>query len=71
MVPIVSIVGKTNSGKTTLIEGLVLELKKRGYRVGVIKHDVHGVKLSDVDTEGKDTWRLKKAGFGYSHSFFS
>ena len=57
--PIVSVVGKSDSGKTTLLEKLVPELKTRGYRVGTIKHDVHGF---DIDHEGKDSWRHKKAG---------
>jgi molybdopterin-guanine dinucleotide biosynthesis protein B len=58
-IPIVSIVGKSDSGKTTLIEKLVPELVRRGYRVATVKHDVHGF---DVDREGKDSWRHKKAG---------
>ncbi|PIY18574.1 molybdopterin-guanine dinucleotide biosynthesis protein MobB, partial [Candidatus Desantisbacteria bacterium CG_4_10_14_3_um_filter_40_18] len=33
MVPVISIVGRKNSGKTTLIEGIIPELKKKGYRV--------------------------------------
>jgi molybdopterin-guanine dinucleotide biosynthesis adapter protein len=57
--PIVSIVGKSNSGKTTLLEKLIPEFVKRGYRVATIKHNVHGF---DIDREGKDTWRHKKAG---------
>ena len=57
--PIVSIVGKSNSGKTTLLEKLIPELVKRGYRVATIKHNVHGF---DIDHEGKDSWRHKKAG---------
>ena len=59
MMPIVSIVGKSGSGKTTLLEKVVAELTKRGYRVGTIKHDVHGF---EIDYEGKDSWRHKKAG---------
>jgi len=59
MIPIVSIVGKSDSGKTTLIEKLIPELVRRGYRVATVKHDVHGF---DVDREGKDSWRHKKAG---------
>ena len=57
--PIVSIVGKSNSGKTTLVEKLIPELVKRGYRVATIKHNVHGF---EIDHEGKDSWRHKKAG---------
>jgi molybdopterin-guanine dinucleotide biosynthesis adapter protein len=59
MIPIVSIVGTSDSGKTTLIEKLVPELVRRGYRVATIKHDVHGF---EVDREGKDSWRHKQAG---------
>lgn len=59
MIPIVSIVGKSDSGKTTLMEKLIPELKNRGYRVATIKHDIHGF---DIDKEGKDTWRHAKAG---------
>ena len=59
MIPIVSIVGKSDSGKTTLIEKLVPELVRRGYRIGTVKHDVHGF---EVDREGKDSWRHKQAG---------
>jgi molybdopterin-guanine dinucleotide biosynthesis adapter protein len=59
MIPIVSIVGKSDSGKTTLIEKLLPELVRRGYRIATVKHDVHGF---EVDREGKDSWRHKKAG---------
>jgi molybdopterin-guanine dinucleotide biosynthesis protein B len=59
MIPIISIVGKSDSGKTTLIEKLVPELTRHGYRIATVKHDVHGF---EVDHEGKDSWRHKKAG---------
>jgi len=59
MIPILSIVGKSDSGKTTLIEKLVPELTRRGYRIGTVKHDIHGF---EVDREGKDSWRHKQAG---------
>src|SRR4030067_2090083 len=59
MIPIISIVGKSDSGKTTLIEKLVPELTRRGYRIATVKHDVHGF---EVDQEGKDSWRHKRAG---------
>ena len=42
MIPIVSIVGTSDSGKTTLIEKLVPELVRRSYGVATIKHDIHG-----------------------------
>ena len=57
--PVVSIISKKNSGKTTLLVKLIPELKKRGYTVGTLKHDVHGF---DIDHEGKDTWKHKQAG---------
>lgn len=59
MPPVISIVSKKNSGKTTLLEALIPELCRRGYRVGTVKHDVHGF---DIDREGKDSWRHKHAG---------
>ncbi len=59
MIPIVSIVGKSDSGKTTLIEKIVSELVQRGYRVATVKHDIHGF---EVDKEGKDSWRHRRAG---------
>ena len=58
-VPVISIVSKKNCGKTTLLEKLIPELKRRGYRVGILKHDIHGF---DIDHEGKDTFRHKAAG---------
>ena len=58
-IPIVSIVGKSNAGKTNLLEKIIPELIKRGYRVATVKHDVHGF---EIDHEGKDSWRHKKAG---------
>lgn len=58
-VPILCFVGRSNSGKTTLIERLIPELVQAGYRVATIKHAGHGF---DLDTEGKDSWRHKRAG---------
>jgi len=51
------IIGKHNSGKTTLIEFLTGELKKRGFRVGYIKHDPKGKGITDK--VGSDTYRVK------------
>jgi molybdopterin-guanine dinucleotide biosynthesis protein MobB len=59
MIPIVSIVGKSNSGKTTLLEKIISRLVQRGYRVATIKHNRHGF---NIDHEGKDSYRHKKAG---------
>ena len=57
--PILSFVGRSNSGKTTLIERVISELVQVGYRISTIKHAGHGFEL---DTEGKDSWRHKRAG---------
>ncbi len=58
-IPIVSFVGKSNSGKTTLLEKVIRELKSKGYRVATIKHSHHEF---DTDQPGKDTWRFAQAG---------
>ncbi len=58
--PAVAIVGRSDSGKTTLLERLVPELIGRGLRVGVVKHVHHGDVEADVP--GKDTWRHQRAG---------
>ena len=57
--PIISIVGKSDSGKTTLIEKLIREFTGKGYRVATIKHDVRSF---EVDKPGKDSWRHREAG---------
>ena len=54
-----SVVGKSDVGKTTLLEKLLPEIKRRGYRVATIKHDVHGF---SIDLPGKDSWRHTQAG---------
>ena len=59
MLPIICIVGASDSGKTTFLEKLIPELVARGYRVGAIKHDAHRF---EMDHEGKDTWKLRRAG---------
>lgn len=56
---VLSIVGKSESGKTTLIEKLIPRLKERGYRIGVVKHAHHGFTM---DHEGKDSYRHRQAG---------
>lgn len=58
-IPVVSIVGKSDSGKTGVLERLVRDLVDRGYRVATVKHHVHEI---DVDVPGKDSWRHAKAG---------
>ncbi|MEW5945302.1 MAG: gephyrin-like molybdotransferase Glp [bacterium] len=59
LTPVISFVGKSDSGKTTFLEKLIPELKRRGFRVGVVKHDTHGF---EIDRPGKDSHRLKSAG---------
>ena len=59
MIPVVSFIGRSNSGKTTLLEKVVRELKIRGYRVAIVKHTHHDF---EIDRPGKDTWRLAQAG---------
>lgn len=57
---VVNIIGScANVGKTSVIEGVIKELKQRGYSVATIKHDTHDF---EIDKEGKDTWRHRKAG---------
>ena len=59
LTPVISFVGNSGVGKTTLLEKLIAILKARGYRVAAIKHDVHEF---EVDYPGKDSWRLTRAG---------
>ena len=59
MPQMISIVGRSQSGKTTLIEKLIPALKQRGYKIGTIKHSHH---IFDFDKTGKDSWRHKDAG---------
>lgn len=56
---IVSIIGRQNAGKTTLLVALANELRRRKFRVMTIKHATHQIQL---DTEGKDTWRHFQEG---------
>jgi molybdopterin-guanine dinucleotide biosynthesis protein B len=56
---VVSIVGHSGAGKTTLVEKLVREFTSRGLRIATIKHAHHKVEL---DTPGKDSYRYKEAG---------
>ena len=58
-VPTLSVVGYSDSGKTTYLEKLIPALKKRGVRLCVVKHDTHSF---DIDVPGKDSWRLRQAG---------
>lgn len=59
-VPAVCFVGKSGTGKTTLLEKLIPALKKCELRVGTVKHHAHPG--FEIDREGKDTWRHAQAG---------
>jgi len=56
-----SIVGRKNSGKTTLMTGLIAELVRRGLSVVTVKHTSHD---HEFDTPGKDSWHHRQAGSG-------
>ena len=58
-IPVYSVVAYSGTGKTTMLEKLVRELKARDIRVAVVKHDAHEF---EIDREGKDSWRFSKAG---------
>ena len=58
-IPAIAFAAYSGTGKTTLIEKLIRELKSRGVRLAVIKHDGHEF---EIDYEGKDSRRFADAG---------
>ena len=56
---VLAVSGVHNSGKTTLLEKLLPILKRKGLKVGVIKHDGHDFV---PDVPGTDSYRLREAG---------
>lgn len=50
--PILSFVGRSGSGKTTVIERLITEMTARGYRIAVVKHHAH---TTPIDSPRKDS----------------
>jgi molybdopterin-guanine dinucleotide biosynthesis protein len=52
--PVVSIIGRKNSGKTRLMIGMLREMRRRGFRVASIKHGHHSF---ETDEKGRDSWR--------------
>ena len=59
-VPVITVTGWSNSGKTTFFTKVVEILTASGYNIGVIKH--HGHKADTVDQKGKDSWKYAQAG---------
>lgn len=57
--PLLGIAAYSGTGKTTLLKQLIPLLRQREIRVGLIKHTHHDM---DVDTPGKDSYELRKAG---------
>jgi len=58
-IPILGFAAYSGTGKTTLLEALLPKLTEAGLRIGMLKHAHHNF---DVDKEGKDSYRLRKAG---------
>ena len=55
----IHVVGRKNSGKTTLVCELVRELTARGLKVATVKHTHH---RHELDTPGKDSHQHREAG---------
>jgi len=58
-IPVIGFCAFSGTGKTALLTQLITILKDKGLRVGVIKHAHHRF---DIDTPGKDSYELRKAG---------
>jgi molybdopterin-guanine dinucleotide biosynthesis protein B len=56
---VISVVGKKDAGKTTLVVALARQLVKQGRRVSTIKHGSHPARM---DTPGTDTYRHYEEG---------
>lgn len=56
---VLQIMGKKNSGKTTLMNNLIRNLTARGFRVGSLKHSPHP---HPVDKEGSDSFQHRRSG---------
>lgn len=57
--PLLGFAAFSGTGKTTLLKQLLPLLRQRGLRIAVVKHAHHQF---DVDTPGKDSYELRKAG---------
>ncbi len=58
-IKIISVVGKKDTGKTSLTVKIIKELRKRSFKVATIKHSHH---MLEMDRENTDTWKHKEAG---------
>ncbi len=59
-IPVITVIAKSGSGKTTILEQLIAAIKARGYKLATIKHHSHSG--FDIDKPGKDSWRFARAG---------
>jgi len=60
-VPVIGFVAFSGTGKTTLLTRLIPHLREQGVRLAAVKHSHHHF---DIDTPGKDSYELRKAGVG-------
>ncbi len=58
-VAVLGVVAYSGTGKTTLLQGVLPLLTKRGIRCAVVKHSHHDF---EIDIPGKDSHRLRTAG---------
>ncbi len=59
LIPVLGFVAPSGTGKTQLLKALIIRLRAKGLRLGVIKHSHHDVQ---IDTPGKDSFELRQAG---------
>ena len=55
----IAVIGWKNSGKTTLVSRLVSHLRKKKFKVGVVKHAHH---TFDIDHPNTDSYKIREAG---------
>ena len=55
----IAVIGWKNSGKTTLVSRLVSHLRKKKFKVGVVKHAHH---TFDIDHPNTDSYKIRQAG---------
>lgn len=59
-IPLITVIARSGTGKTTFLEKLIRTLTQRGYRLATVKHHSHSG--FEVDQPGKDSWRHARAG---------